>query len=74
MYFELINKLYKKHLPNNRKSFLSYNFVLQCESTLTKLNKIGDQITGDPEWAEALRKQKIVSDHHLNDIVLVGTL
>ena len=29
MHFELINKLYKKHLPNNRKSFLSYTFVLQ---------------------------------------------
>ena len=78
-YFKLINKLYKKHLPNNRKSFLSYNFVLQkilpvlgkvdysrlmpnpgCESTLTKLNKIWDRITMDPEWVEALRKRKIV--------------
>ena len=29
MYFKLINKLYKKHLLNNWKSFLSYNFVLQ---------------------------------------------
>ena len=29
MYFKLIHKLYKKHLPNNRKSFLSYYFVLQ---------------------------------------------
>ena len=28
-YFKLVNKLYKKHLPNNQKSFLSYNFVLQ---------------------------------------------
>ena len=79
MYFKLINKLSKKHQPNNRKSFLSYNFVLQkillvlgkvdycrlipnpgCESTLTKLNEIWDQITRDPEWVEALRKQKIV--------------
>ena len=31
-----------------------------CESTLTKLNKIWDLITRDPEWVEALRKQKIV--------------
>ena len=31
-----------------------------CESTLTKLNKIWDQMTRDPEWVEALRKQKIV--------------
>ena len=29
MYSKLINKLYKKHLPNNWKSFLSYNFILQ---------------------------------------------
>ena len=77
MYFELINKSYKKHLPNNRKSFLSYNFVLQkillvlckvdyfrlipnsgCKLTLTKLNKIWDQITRDPEWVEDLRKRK----------------
>ena len=29
MYFKLINKLYNKHLPNDQKSFLSYNFVLQ---------------------------------------------
>ena len=29
MYFKLINKLYKKHRPNHRKSLLSYNFVLQ---------------------------------------------
>ena len=29
MYVKLINELYKKHVPNNRKSFLSYNFVLQ---------------------------------------------
>ena len=68
LHFKLINKLYKKHLPNNRKSFLSCNFVPQkvllvigkvdycrlipnpgCESTLTKLNKIWDQITRDPE-------------------------
>ena len=73
MYFKLINKLYEKHQPNNRKSFLLYKFVLQkillalgkvdyCrlipspgyESTLTKLNKIWDQITRDPEWVEAL--------------------
>ena len=79
MYFKLRNKLYKKHLPNNQKSFLSYNFVLQkillvlsrvdycrlipspgCESMLTKLSNIWDQITRDPEWVEALRKQKIV--------------
>ena len=79
MYFKLINKLYKKHQQNNRKSFLSYNFVLQkislvsgkvdycrlipnpgCESTFTELNKIWDRITRDPEWVEALRKQKIV--------------
>ena len=79
MYFKLIHKLYKEHLPNNQKSFLSYNFVLHkillvlgkvdycrlipnpgCESTLTKLNKIWDRITSDPEWVEALRKQKIV--------------
>ena len=84
MYFKLIHKLHKKHQPNNRKSFLSHNFVLQkillvlgkvdycrlilnqgCESTLTKLNKIWDQITRDPEWVEALREQKIVWDHHL---------
>ena len=77
MYFKLINKLYKNHLPNNQKSFLSYYFVLQkillvlgkvdycqlipnpgCESMLTKLSKIWDQITRDPEWAEALQKQK----------------
>ena len=25
-----------------------------CESMLTKLNKIWDQITRDPEWVEAL--------------------
>ena len=31
-----------------------------CESTLTKLNKRWDRITRDPEWVEALRKQKIV--------------
>ena len=79
MYLKLINKLYKKHLPNNQKNFLSYNFVLQkillvlgkvdycqlipspgCESTLTKLNKIWDEITKDPEWVVALQKQKIV--------------
>ena len=91
--FKLINKLYRKYLPNNRKSFLSYNFVLQkillvlgkvdycqlipnlgCESTLTKLNKTWDRITRDPEWVEALQKQKIIEDHHLNDKVLVGTL
>ena len=79
MYFKLINKLHKKHLPSNQKSFLSYNFVLQkillvlgkadycrlisnpdCESTLTKLNKIWNQITRDPEWVESLQKQKIV--------------
>ena len=79
MYVKFINKFYKKHLPNNRKSFLSYNFVLQkillvlgkvdycrlipnpgCESTLTKLNKLWDQITRDPELVEALQKQKIV--------------
>ena len=79
MHFKLVNRLYKKHLPNNRKSFLSYNFVLHkillvlgkvdysqlipnpsCESTLTKLNKIWDRITWDPEWVEALRKQKII--------------
>ena len=29
MYLKLINKLYRKHLPNNQKSFFSYNFVLQ---------------------------------------------
>ena len=29
MYFKLIYKLYKKHVPNDRKSFPSYNFVLQ---------------------------------------------
>ena len=40
----------------------------------TKLNKIWDQITRDPEWVEALRKQKIVLDHHLNNKVLVDTL
>ena len=28
MYFKLINKLYKKHLPNNSKSFLSYISIL----------------------------------------------
>ena len=28
MYFKLLNKLYQKRLPNNRKGFLSYNFVL----------------------------------------------
>ena len=79
MYLKLINKLYKKHLPNNRKSFLPYNFVLQkillvlgkvdycrlipnpgCDSTLTKLNKIWDRTVRDPEWVEALLKQKIV--------------
>ena len=93
MYLKLINKLYKIHLPNNRKNFLSYNFVLQkillvlgkvdycqlipnpgCESTLTKLNKTSDQITRDSEWAEALRKQKIVLDHYLNNKALVDTL
>ena len=93
MYFKLINKLYKKHLPNNRKSFLSYNFVFQkillvlgkvdycrlipnlgCESTLTKLCKIWDQITRVPEWVEALRKRKIVQDHQLKNKALVYTL
>ena len=95
MYFKLINKLYKKDLRNNRKSFLSYNFVLQkillvlgnvyvdycglipsprCESTLTKPNKIWDRITRVPEWVEALRKQNIVQDLHLNNKVLVDTL
>ena len=29
MYFKLVNKLCRKHLPNNQKSFISYNFVLQ---------------------------------------------
>ena len=70
--------LCKKHLPNNRKSSISDNFVLHkillvlgkveycrlipnpgCESTLTKLNKKCDRITRDPEWVEALQKQKI---------------
>ena len=83
MYFKLTSNLYRKHLPNNRKSFFSYNFVLQkillvfrkidysrlilnpgCGSTLTKLNKIWDRITRDPEWVEA----------HLNNKALVDTL
>ena len=67
MYFKLINKLHKKHLPCSWKSFLSYKVDYcqlipspSCESTLTKLNNIWDQITRDPEWVEALRKHKIV--------------
>ena len=44
------------------------------ESTLTKLNKIWDQITRDPEWVEAYQKRKIAWDHYLNDKVLVDTL
>ena len=71
IYFKLTHKLYKKHLPNNQTSFLSYNFILQkillvlgkvdygrlipnpgCElnESTTKLNKIWDRITRDPEW------------------------
>ena len=38
MYFKLVNNLYRKHLPNNRKSSLSYNFVLQ--KILLVLSKI----------------------------------
>ena len=45
-----------------------------CESTLTKLNKIWDQVTRNPERIEALQKQKIAYDHHINNNVLVDTL
>ena len=40
-----------------------------CDSTLTNLNKIWNQITWDPEWVEAFRKRKIVQDYHLNNSV-----
>ena len=55
MYFKLINKLYDKHLPNNRKSILSYNFILQ--KILLVLGKMGYcQLIPNPGCESTLTK------------------
>ena len=61
IYFKLINKLYKKHLPNNRKSFFSYNFVLQ--KILLVLSKVDCcQLIPDPSCESTLTKPNKIWD------------
>ena len=77
--FNIISSIYDKHVPEGRKSFLNYHFVLKqilivrglvqyakyipplktC-SKQKELEQVWNLITNDPEFAVALRKQKIV--------------
>ena len=76
--FNVISSIYDKYKPNDRKSFLSYSFVLKkllimlgkveyakyipqlkTHSKQEELERVWELITKDPEWAVALRKQKI---------------
>ena len=54
-YFKLINKSHKKHLPNNQKNFLSYNFILQKISLV--LDKVDYyRLTPNPGCESTLTK------------------
>ena len=47
---------------------------LKTHSKWKELEQVWDLITKDPEWVVALRKQKIVSAHHLNNTMLVDAV
>ena len=66
MYFKLINKLYKKHLPNNRKSFLLYDFILQ--KILLVLGKVDYcRLISNPGFESTLRKLNKIWDQITRD-------
>ena len=44
---------------------------LKTHSKQNELERVWELITKDPEWAVALRRQKIVQDHYLNSTMLV---
>ena len=70
--FNVINSIYDKYKPNDRKSFLNYSFVLKkllimlgkveyapqlkTHSKQKELEGVWELITKDREWAVALRK------------------
>ena len=76
--FKIVNNIYEKYKPEERKNFINYSFVLKkililigktdydkyilpLKTTLKrkKLEGLWDLVINDPEWAEALQKQKI---------------
>ena len=73
MYLKLINKLYKKHLPNNRKSFLPYNFILQ--KILLVLGKVGYcRLIPNPGCDSTLTKLNMIWDRTVRDSEWVEAL
>ena len=72
--FNVVSSIYDKYKPNGRKSFLNSKRVLimmgkveyskyipplKIHSKQKELERVWNLITNDPEWAVALRKQRI---------------
>ena len=53
--------------------YSKYISQLKTHMKQNELERVWNQITKDPEWVVALRKQKIVQAYHLNNTMLVDT-